>query len=268
MEEITDAVNQINRVGPLIVGGLLVLIFGTLAVFTLHVLGGRLVYPLLATRGQRLFTVAFATLYVLVLVASALMLLRRLGYDTSVLAPVAFAIVLGASVLFFFLVPYLPRLPFMRGNMVELVGVMGIVDRVTPMYTNVRTFDGRVVFVPHTLLAASRIVNYHTLPKRRIELEVKATLDSDLDRCRELLLEVMKGDSRVLEEPAPSVLATNADAAGIEMVGWCWVKNDDWFPARSDLWFRVIDAFGKDEGVALSVARHEVLLSGRANEGS
>ena len=131
---------------------------------------------------------------------------------------------------------------------------------------HVRTFDGQVVFVPHALLAASRIVNYHTLPTRRIELKVKATLDSDLDHCRELLLEVMKDDSRVLEEPSPSVLATDADASGIEMVGWCWVENADWFPTRSDLWFRAVDAFRKDERVALSVARHEVRLSGRINE--
>ena len=64
----------------------------------------------------------------------------------------------------------------------------------------------------------------------------QATFESKLDRCKELLLEIMSAESRVLSDPAAAVFVMNAQAAGVDLTAWCWVNNADWLGTRSDLW--------------------------------
>lgn len=261
MDELTDAVNQATRYGPVFLSLLVLLVVGILPVLVLNVIANRALYPHLATRGRRFAAVAFGTAYVLVLAYGGLRLLVRLGYDTSIIGPLVLSVVLGGAVLIFVLIPYLPRLPFAPGHMVEVGGSLGVIETISPMHTQLRTFDGQIVFLPNAMLMASKIVNYHSHPTRRVELVVNVTLQSDMGRSQELLLEIMKGEPRVLEDPAPTVLVTNAKATGVDLAAWCWVKNGDWLGARSDLWLRVIEAFGADDRVALSLATYEVRLS-------
>jgi small-conductance mechanosensitive channel len=71
----------------------------------------------------------------------------------------------------------------------------------------------------------------------------------------------MNDDERVVDEPAPpAVFVMNANAAGVEMFAVCWVNNGDWLTTRSDLWMKVVDAFIKDERVAMSLPQQEVYV--------
>ena len=209
--------------------------------------------------------VFFGALYVLVFVITSLLVLRSLGYEVSAIGQIAILIVLIGAVIAFFLVPFFPKLPFMIGNMVEINDTLGIVDSISTFHTHLRTLDGKIVFIPNALLMASRIVNYHQTPNRRIELKLSVGVDCDLGLCRKFLLEIMSADDRVLSDPGPVVFVLDANAAGVEMVGYCWVANGDWITTRSDLWLLVVDKFQNDPAVSLSLDKKEVQLSGEVN---
>ena len=61
------------------------------------------------------------------------------------------------------------------------------------------------------------------------------------------------------------VFVLDANAAGVEMVGYCWVANGDWITTRSALWLPVVNRFQNDPAVSLSLDKKEVQLSGEVN---
>lgn len=262
IEQTAAVVNEIGGYGSLIVNSLYLIICGMVVIYLLYKLASRYLYPHM--RNTRLIKVIFGTLYILVLVITALLVLKKIGIDVEWIAPLALVTVLIAAVVTFFLAPFFPRLPFKIGNMIEVNGVLGHVDAITTFHTSIRKFDGTIAFIPNALLMASKILNFSEMPCRRIEMKMSVNTDCDIEESRELFLRIMREDKRVLDEPSPpAVFVTNVNAAGTDLFAVCWVKNENWFSARSDLWMKVVDAFLADERVAMSLPQQEVFVINR-----
>ena len=257
LEEASAIVDQVSNYSGLISDSLLVIIGGMAAVFLLYKLTSKFLFPYVKHR--RLIRVVFGTIYVLILVVTMLMVVNKLGIDTSVIGKVAIIAVFIGAVAVFFLVPFLPRLPFMIGQIIEVSGAFGIVDNISTLHTTIRTFDGAMVFLPNPVVLASKITNFSDIPERRIGLNLTVNLDSDIEEVRALLLKIISADQRVLEEPAPPVVrATKASAAGIDLVAFCWTKNEDFLNTQSDLWIQIVDAFKKDKSISMVLPQQKI----------
>lgn len=254
--EIAEHVGQYSY---LIVDSLYLIALGMLAVFILHRLASRLLFRMLGN--GRLIRVIFGTLYVLVLVVTILLALKKMGFETAQLGSLAMLAVIVGAIVVYFLIPFFPRLPFVPGHMVETSGVMGTVDAVSSFHTTIRKFDGTLVFLPNALVLASRILNYSYTPTRRIEMTVTVSPDCDLDGARERLLQIVGDDERVVDDPAPpAVFAMSADATGVQMTIYCWVANADFLGTRSDLWLHLVRVCREDGELRLALPRQEVVV--------
>ena len=226
-QETVEIVDQVSEYGNLIMGSLYLIIGGMISIYILHIIASRFIYPYI--KNTRLIKVVLGTVYVLVLVIIALMALKKIGFDTSVIGQLALLSVLIGAVIIFFLVPFFPRLPFLIGHMIEVNGELGIVDTISTFHTTLRKFDGTMVFIPNALLMASKIKNISDTPTRRVELALGVNTDSDLEETKELFIKTMTADERVLDDPAPpAVFVMNVNAAGVDMFAVCWVKNEEW----------------------------------------
>lgn len=254
-----DVVNEISGYGSLIVNSLYLIICGMVVIYLLYKLASKYLYPHM--QNKRLVKVVFGTLYVLVLVITALLVLKKIGIDVEWIGHLALVTVLIGAVVAFFLAPFFPRLPFKIGHLIEVNGVLGRVDGITTFHTSLRKFDGTTAFIPNALLMASRILNYSDQPCRRVELKLSVNTDCDIEESRQLFLRIMREDDRVLEDPSPpAVFVTNVTAAGTDLFAICWAKNEHWLSTRSDLWMKVVDAFLSDERVAMSLPQQEIYV--------
>lgn len=260
LPEVAHTVSELNKFGAVIAHSLYFLVVAIILIFLVHKFAQKFLFPLLANK--RFAVVLILALHALVLVVALLLVLGRLGFDISVIAPVALLVVIMVAVLIFFIAPFLPTLPFKLGDMVEIGSVRGTVKTVTPYFTRVRTFDGKTVFIPNATVWTKNIVNYHSTPNRRVELELNVSADHSLADARAVLTDIMRSDERVLDDPAPAVRINAAKAEGVEMVGLCWVNNADFLGARSDLYEKVVNAAQSDAGISLSLDRQQVVLSG------
>ncbi len=85
--------------------------------------------------------------------------------------------------------------------------------------------------------------------------------DSDLEQTRQVFIKVMSEDERVLEEPSPPFThVVNATASGVDMMAYCWVKNEDWLSTRTDLWLQLVSIFNADEAISMSLPQQEVFI--------
>ena len=256
-----EIVGHVSEYSYLIADTFYLIVIGLIVVFVLHKLAARFLFPFV--ENGRLLRVIFGTLYVLVLVLVVLMALKRMGFETSAIGSLVLLAVMVAAVVTYFLIPFLPRLPFLPGHTIETNGVMGTVDAVSTFHTTIRKFDGTMAFLPNALVVATRILNYSDTPNRRIEMSLVITPDSDLDSLGDSLVSLVSADERVLEDPAPSVFAMNADASGVQVTIFCWVKNDDFLGARSDLWLQLVKVCQEGSDMKLAPPKQEVLLKDR-----
>ena len=263
IQETVEIVEQVSEYSHVITDSLYLLVGGMLAVFIIHKLVSKLLYPFLSETGllTRLIKVIFGTLYVLTLAIAMLLVIRELGFDARAIGKITILVILAGAVLVFFLVPFIPRLPFVFGNLVEINGVMGIVHSISSFHTTLKKFDGTLVYLPNALVMASKILNYHQVSERRIEMNISISINSNIQESIDIFMKIMNDDKRVINDPAaPSVFAIEADSSGIKLVGYCWTKNDDWLSTRSDLWIKLVATFLRTDHIAMAKPQKEIYL--------
>ncbi len=253
MDAAQEVLSQVSKYAELVITGMLIMFGGMIAILLLY----RLVTALIQPGGlfARVVKVAFGAIYALILVITVLVAAERLGYNVQGLAGIAILLVIVGAVIVFFLVPFLPRLPFVPGDMVKIRGVMGVVEAITAYQTVLRTFDGQTIYMPSALVMAGDISNYSQIPERRVELTVEVNAGDDLARAQELLLEIMRGQDTVLAEPEPAVFITGIEDGRAALFAFCWVANADWFGTRDALWLAVSRAFAAEPSVSLAPPR-------------
>lgn len=245
--------------GSLIIESLYIVIGAILVIYIIHWLAAKFIYPYL--KAKRLVRVFFGTLYVLVIVIVSLLILEETGVPTEGIAELALAGVLIGAVVVFFLAPFVPKLPFFIGHIVDINGTFGVVSAIDVFRITIKQFDGVITTFPTAMALAAKIKNYSQMPEKRIEIKLSVNNNSELETTRQVVIQVLTGDERVLEEPSPPFThVMNATAAGVEILAYCWVKTEDFLSTRTDIWLKLVQAFNDDDRISMSLPQHEVFV--------
>lgn len=118
--------------------------------------------------------------------------------------------------------------PFRIGDFIEAQGISGSVDSIQIFHTVLRTGDNKTVIVPNGNLSNGIITNYNRQPTRKVVFDVGVDYDADLQKAREVLLELAK-DERVLADPAPVAVVSTLGDSAITLSLRVWVKTEDYW---------------------------------------
>ncbi|VVO06813.1 mechanosensitive ion channel family protein [Pseudomonas fluorescens] len=118
--------------------------------------------------------------------------------------------------------------PFRIGDWIEAQGVSGTVDSIQIFHTVLRTGDNKTVIVPNGNLSNGIITNYNRQATRKVVFDVGVDYEADLQKAREVLLELAK-DERVLAEPAPEAVISTLGDSSITVSLRVWVKTADYW---------------------------------------
>ncbi|MEX0921638.1 MAG: mechanosensitive ion channel domain-containing protein [Rhodovibrionaceae bacterium] len=125
--------------------------------------------------------------------------------------------------------------PFQVGDYIDAEGIGGTVDELGLFTTQMRTADGIYVSVPNSSIWNRQIMNYSRLPTRRIVIPVGISYSDDIDQAQQILMELMQGDSRVLQSPEPQVLVTGLGDSSVDLSVRCWSSTGDYWGLLWDL---------------------------------
>jgi small conductance mechanosensitive channel len=95
--------------------------------------------------------------------------------------------------------------PFKVGDLIEAQGQLGTVQEIQIFTTTLLTPQNRRAVVPNGPLSNGNIVNYSAEGQLRVDLVVGVAYGADIDKAKQVLLDMLKSDARVLAEPAPVV---------------------------------------------------------------
>lgn len=115
--------------------------------------------------------------------------------------------------------------PFKEGDWISMGDLHATVSEIRLRTTVLTTFDNETVVVPNKQLAQERIVNYTMTPKSRVKVSIGIAYKEDMQRARHIMLETVKGDDRILAEPAPNVIVTDLGASSVNMLLRFWVED-------------------------------------------
>ena len=116
--------------------------------------------------------------------------------------------------------------PFVIGDLVEVGGEYGKVDRITLRSTRIVTPDGRMLAVPNTEIINRTVASYTNFPHLRLDVAVTVGVKEDLDRVRRLLLSLLEGDTRFMTDPAPVVVVQQLNDYNVLMELRAWIADE------------------------------------------
>ncbi|MCS3810775.1 mechanosensitive ion channel domain-containing protein [Xanthomonas sp. 4461] len=123
--------------------------------------------------------------------------------------------------------------PMRDGDHVVIAGQEGIVDEIRIFQTRLRSFDERMITLPNSTITTAPIVNYSTLPNRRLEVTVGVGYGDDLKKAQQLLLQIAKDNPNILQSPAPFVQVTNLGESTVDLMLFAYATNGNFGAAKS-----------------------------------
>lgn len=116
----------------------------------------------------------------------------------------------------------------------------GFVEHIHLFLTYLRTPQGQIVTIPNNNMTAAAITNYSRIGKRRMDYEVGVAYDSDIDTVKEVFLDIIKTEEKVLHDDDYSVFVSKLDNYSIQINIRCWVKFEDYWTVYNGMSEKVL----------------------------
>lgn len=249
MESIVEEVMSVVAVyGLQIIGAVLILVFGRVAAGIARKLSRRALGKADVDPTVTGFVGQLA--YVVVMVAAVLASLAKFGVQTTsfvaVLGAAGFAVGLalqGSLSHFAAGVLLLIFRPIKVGDFAEAGGASGTVKEIRLFNTVMSTPDNVHMVVPNSKIFNDTIKNYSVNDTRRIDLTVGIGYGDSIDRAMEVLMETMRADNRIIQEPPPQIVVTELADSSVNLLIRCWTRRADFWAVKCDLTKNVKENF-------------------------
>lgn len=113
--------------------------------------------------------------------------------------------------------------PFKVGESVGIAGFDGTILKIGLRATEMKTLDGRIVFLPNADVLSQPIINYTQANYRRVELPIGVSYDANPDTVRNIILREIKNAPGYADLPEPQVLFHTFAASSIDLNLFFWV---------------------------------------------
>ena len=124
--------------------------------------------------------------------------------------------------------------PFHVGDYIieDTHGNEGTVTEITIFYTKLSTGDNKIIVIPNGSLANSSLTNVTHSKKRRMDLEVGISYDSDLKKAKDILYRLADEERDRLKSEEILVFVSELAASEVKIGLRFWVKTEDYWNVR------------------------------------
>jgi small conductance mechanosensitive channel len=119
--------------------------------------------------------------------------------------------------------------PFKIGDLVEAQGEVGVVKEIEIFTTKLIGLSNKEIIIPNASLSNGNIVNYTTEGTRRVDLVIGVSYDADIKKTKEVLMNVLTSNSKVLKDPAPVVAVSELADSSVNFAVRPWSKTEDYW---------------------------------------
>ncbi|SNR55794.1 small conductance mechanosensitive channel [Lutibacter agarilyticus] len=128
--------------------------------------------------------------------------------------------------------------PFKVGDLIEAQGEIGVVKEIQIFVTKMISPGNKLLIIPNGTLSNGNIKNYTELGMLRVDLTFGVSYDADIKKTKEVLMEVLTSNDKVLSDPAPSVMVSELADSSVNFAVRPWATPADYW----DVYFGTIEA--------------------------
>ncbi|MFO7633291.1 MAG: mechanosensitive ion channel family protein [Caldilinea sp.] len=211
-----------------------------------------------------LITLSLTAVYYGVWVLAVMLILSLLGFPVT-------AVLASAGVIFVVLgvalqqslrdlaatVSFLLFAPFKVGDTIETGSVTGTVLEIQPLSSVILRGDKKTVILPNGQIQQNGIINYSKTGILRVDMVFGIGFRDDVEKARQIALQVLEADPRVLAEPAPVIVVLGLGDSSIQLGVRPYVHQADYWQAGWDFTERIKVAFD-DAGISIPFPQRDV----------
>lgn len=114
------------------------------------------------------------------------------------------------------------------GDVIEISGTYGRINKLAARYTSVISRDGREHLVPNEDIITQPVINWTFSDKKvRRHLPVNVAYSSDLEQAMGLMMEAANESTRVIKNPEPRVLIKGFGDNGVDLELRMWIRDSE-----------------------------------------
>ena len=159
--------------------------------------------------------------------------------------------------------------PYDMGDLIDVGGVFGQVDKMSLVSTSLLTLDNQLFVVPNSKIWGDVIKNVTAQDTRRIDMVFGISYSDDIPKAESILEDILQSHDKVLDTPESMVRLHTLGASSVDFVVRPWVKVDDYWDVYWDV-TRTVKLRFDEEGVSIPFPQRDVhvynqnLLAGEA----
>lgn len=118
--------------------------------------------------------------------------------------------------------------PFRVGDVIEGKGQKGTVKNIGLFATTLNKINNEQVIIPNTQLFSDSIINYSREEKRRVFILVGIGYGDNIQKAREVLLQIAKDQPLALSTPEPEVMVEELAESSVNLSLRYWCMSGDY----------------------------------------
>ncbi|WP_068472548.1 mechanosensitive ion channel family protein [Saccharicrinis aurantiacus] len=155
--------------------------------------------------------------------------------------------------------------PFKKSDFIEAQGYMGVVEEIHIFNTKLKTVDNKIVIIPNGGLSTSSLINYSAEPTRRVDFSFGIGYGDDIDKARNLILDVVKRNDKIHTSPEPFIAVGELADSSVNLTTRVWCNGPDYW----DVFFYMNEMVKKEfdqNGVSIPFPQRDVHLFKEKND--
>lgn len=151
--------------------------------------------------------------------------------------------------------------PFRNGDLVEIAGVTGYVQRLTMRATLLMTLDGNHIQIPNSMVYKGILRNFTSNPNRREDFTVGIGYDDSVPFAQKVALKVLADHPALLKDPEPWVLVDSLGSTTVNLKIYFWLDgtSHSWLKVKSSV-IRLVKRAFQDAGISMPDEARELIF--------
>ncbi len=151
--------------------------------------------------------------------------------------------------------------PFATGDLIEVAGHTGFVQRVNTRATLLMTLDGNHVQIPNATIYKQTITNFTANPYVRFDFTVGIGYEDAIAEAQTIAMAVLRDHQTVIDDPEPMVLAETLGPSTVNLRVYFWVNGSSHsgLKVRSSV-IRLVKRAFEEAGISMPDEAREVVF--------
>ncbi len=147
--------------------------------------------------------------------------------------------------------------PFDVGDLVDIGGIVGKVNRMNLVSTTIKTVDNQNLIFPNNKIWGDVIKNVTIETERRVDMVFGIGYQDDIEKAKAIFTDILESHPAVLKTPEPMVKLHTLNESSVDFIVRPWVKTDDYW----DVYWEVTETVKKRldaEGVSIPFPQRDL----------